>query len=79
MYRNFAFEIVDFFQKSRRGILKTPHGNIETPAFIFCGTKASVKGISPQQLQKTKSQIILSNTYHLFSHPGSEYIKERGG
>ncbi|MDR1236568.1 MAG: tRNA guanosine(34) transglycosylase Tgt [Holosporaceae bacterium] len=79
MYRNFAFTPVGSHQKSRSGILKTPHGNIETPAFIFCGTKASVKGISPQQLYETKTQIILSNTYHLFSYPGSEYIKERGG
>ncbi|MDR2780897.1 MAG: tRNA guanosine(34) transglycosylase Tgt [Holosporaceae bacterium] len=79
MYRNFAFKIIRSFKKSRLGILETPHGNIETPAFIFCGTKASVKGISPQQLRETKTQIILSNTYHLFSYPGSEYIKERGG
>jgi queuine tRNA-ribosyltransferase len=65
--------------KERCGVLETPHGVIETPAFIFCGTKASVKGASPQQLRETGTQIILSNTYHLFSYPGSEYIKKRGG
>ncbi|GHT90770.1 queuine tRNA-ribosyltransferase [Alphaproteobacteria bacterium] len=64
---------------ARRGTITTPHGVIETPAFIFCGTKASVKGISPQQLRETETSIILSNTYHLFSHPGSEHIKNRGG
>ncbi|MDR1982398.1 MAG: tRNA guanosine(34) transglycosylase Tgt [Holosporaceae bacterium] len=79
MYKNFGFSVVDLFEKSRVGILKTPHGKIKTPAFIFCGTKASVKGISPQQLQETKAQIILSNTYHLFSYPGAEHIKKLGG
>jgi queuine tRNA-ribosyltransferase len=63
----------------RCGVLETPHGIIETPAFIFCGTKASVKGMSPRQLRETKTQIILSNTYHLFSYPGSEHIKKHGG
>lgn len=65
--------------KARLGEIATPHGNIQTPAFIFCGTKATVKGISPKQLLENKTQIILSNTYHLFSFPGSEYIKNRGG
>ena len=78
MYRNFKFDIVGSYEKSRLGILKTPHGPIETPAFIFCGTKASVKGVSPRQLLETGTQVLLSNTYHLFSYPGSEYIKERG-
>jgi queuine tRNA-ribosyltransferase len=78
MYKNFKFDIVGFCEKSRLGILKTPHGSIETPAFIFCGTKASVKGISPQQLREMGTQILLSNTYHLFSYPGAEYVKERG-
>ncbi|MDR0678496.1 MAG: tRNA guanosine(34) transglycosylase Tgt [Holosporaceae bacterium] len=79
MYRNFSFNIVGSLEKSRLGILKTPHGEIKTPAFIFCGTKASVKGISPKWLRETKTQIILSNTYHLFSYPGSEHIKKLGG
>ena len=79
MYKNFNFEIISSHGAARLGIISTPHGEIKTPAFIFCGTKASVKGISPRQLKETESQIILSNTYHLFSHPGSEYIKNRGG
>lgn len=80
MYRNFGFRIV--YQpegKYRIGEITTPHGKIKTPAFIFCGTKASVKGVAPQQLIENNTQIILSNTYHLFSYPGSEYIKNRGG
>lgn len=79
MYKNFKFEVLFERDNSRLGVLSTPHGTIQTPAFIFCGTKASVKGISPKQLSAAKSQIILSNTYHLFSFPGSKYIKERGG
>ncbi|MDR3156107.1 MAG: tRNA guanosine(34) transglycosylase Tgt [Holosporaceae bacterium] len=87
MYDKFNFNAIscggnfaDFSRtKERCGILETPHGVVETPAFIFCGTKASVKGVSPQQLMEAQTQIILSNTYHLFSYPGSEYIKKRGG
>ncbi|MDR1375230.1 MAG: tRNA guanosine(34) transglycosylase Tgt [Holosporaceae bacterium] len=79
MYRNFKFEVISSGSKSRLGILRTPHGDLQTPTFIFCGTKASVKGMFPEQLKKAGTQIILANTYHLFSHPGSEYIKNRGG
>ncbi|MDR2794187.1 MAG: tRNA guanosine(34) transglycosylase Tgt [Holosporaceae bacterium] len=79
MYDNFKFSITFLRNGYRRGIIATPHGIIETPAFIFCGTKASVKGISPWQLAETGTSIILSNTYHLFAHPGSEHIKNRGG
>lgn len=79
MYENFSFEQVLAHGRSRLGVLKTPHGEIKTPAFIFCGTKACVKGISPRQLVEAQSQIILSNTYHLFSFPGADYIEARGG
>ena len=80
MYKNFKFEsIVSNNDKSRVGKIHTPHGIIKTPAFIFCGTKASVKSISPKQLEETETSIILSNTYHLFSYPGSEHIKSCGG
>ncbi|MDR2067987.1 MAG: tRNA guanosine(34) transglycosylase Tgt [Holosporaceae bacterium] len=79
MYRNFKFDVISSKNKSKLGVLKTPHGDVQTPAFIFCGTKASVKGIFPEQLKKAGAQVMLSNTYHLFSHPGSEHIKNRGG
>lgn len=80
MYSNFKFNIIFKANSGARvGEITTPHGIIKTPAFIFCGTKASVKGISPYQLEENKTQIILSNTYHLFSYPGSAYIKQRGG
>lgn len=80
MYRNFDFKILYQSESGARlGEITTPHGKIKTPAFIFCGTKASVKGLSPRQLTENRTQIILSNTYHLFSHPGSKHIKNRGG
>lgn len=79
MFKNFKFEIAHTYGRARLGMLHTPHGVIKTPAFIFCGTKASVKGISPRQLEEAETQIILSNTYHLFSYPGAQYVQERGG
>lgn len=79
MYENFEFKIQLTNARTRLGEIITPHGIINTPAFIFCGTKASVKSVTPSQLHLAHTQIILSNTYHLFVYPGSEYIKERGG
>jgi len=64
---------------ARVGTLKTPHGIVNTPAFIFCGTKASVKGLTPRALKSAKTQIILSNTYHLMLQPGSALIHKMGG
>ena len=79
MYPNFSFTVVSKRDRARCGVLHTPHGDIQTPAFIFCGTRASVKGIWPQQLKNAKTQIILSNTYHLFLNPGGEFVKKMGG
>ena len=78
---NFKFEIVKQSDTSsaRLGIIHTPHGDIKTPAFIFCGTKATVKGITIEQLKEAKSQIILSNTYHLVLQPGIDIIRQSGG
>lgn len=81
MYKNFSFDIIGEDSKSnaRSGILKTPHGNIQTPNFIFCATKASIKGITPQQMRECGTQIILSNTYHLMLQPGGDIIEKMGG
>lgn len=65
--------------RARAGTLATPHGAIETPAFVFCGTKASVKGVTPVQLREAGSQIILSNTYHLMIQPGADLVAAMGG
>ena len=65
--------------RARLGILHTPHGSLDTPAFIFCGTKATVKGLTPQEMKAVGAQIILSNTYHLMLQPGSALIHKMGG
>ncbi len=64
---------------ARAGILTTPHGVIHTPAFVPVGTKASVKGISPETLVSLGAEVVLANTYHLFLQPGEEIVKEAGG
>lgn len=66
-------------QSARRGQLITPHGCVETPAFIFCATKAGMKSLTIPQLRATNTQIILSNTYHLMLQPGSETVHHFGG
>ncbi|MEI7025272.1 tRNA guanosine(34) transglycosylase Tgt [Paenibacillus sp. y28] len=64
---------------ARLGLVHTPHGVIETPAFMPVGTQATVKTMSPEELKTMDAQIILSNTYHLYLRPGHELVKEAGG
>lgn len=65
---------------ARAGIITTPHGNIETPAYVVVGTKASVKSLMPEDLtQYVGNQVTLANTYHLFLQPGHEVVKSAGG
>jgi queuine tRNA-ribosyltransferase len=64
---------------ARLGRLHTPHGTVETPAFMPVGTQATVKGVSPEELVGTGTQIVLANTYHLFLRPGSALVREAGG
>lgn len=65
---------------ARRGVIHTPHGDIETPVFMPVGTQATVKAMTPEELKdEVKAQIILGNTYHLFLRPGSKLIREAGG
>lgn len=64
---------------ARVGTLQTPHGEIQTPTFMPVGTQATVKTLTPDELKSAKSQIILSNTYHLYLRPGHELVKELGG
>ncbi len=65
--------------EARAGLLETAHGLIETPIFMPVGTQASVKAMSPRDLDEVKAQIILSNTYHLYLRPGHDLVAEAGG
>ena len=65
---------------ARRGVIHTPHGDIQTPVFMPVGTQATVKSMTPEELkEEVGAQIILSNTYHLYLRPGSKLVREAGG
>ena len=63
----------------RTGVIHTPHGDIQTPAFIPVATKATVKTLTPEQIKSTGAQAILSNAYHLYLQPGHDIVDEAGG
>ena len=77
----FKFEVIkeDKETKARLGKITTDHGEIETPIFMPVGTKATVKTMTPEELEQIHAQIILGNTYNLFLRPGHELIKKAGG
>ncbi|MCL5434814.1 MAG: tRNA guanosine(34) transglycosylase Tgt [Patescibacteria group bacterium] len=76
-----TFKIIkkDKKSKARAGIIKTPHGEIETPIFIPVGTQGTVKAVSPRDLKEMGAQIVLANTYHLHLRPGEDLIQKFGG
>ena len=69
---------VDKNSGARRGVIHTPHGDIQTPVFMPVGTQATVKSMTPEELKEIGAQIILSNTYHLYLRPGSKLVREAG-
>ena len=75
----FAFRITHVDGRARRGVMSTPHGDVETPAFMPVGTQGAVKGITQRDLEALGAQILLSNTYHLYLRPGDTLIARRGG
>ena len=77
--KKFLFKVLKKNNFARLGLIKTHRGNIETPAFMPVGTQATVKACTIDDIKKTGSQIILSNTYHLMIRPGVERIKKAGG
>lgn len=76
---NFTYTYPSPLSRARIGKLTTPHGVVDTPAFIFCATKASIKGVSPAQMREANTQFILANTYHLMLQPGPEVVAHAGG
>jgi queuine tRNA-ribosyltransferase len=77
--KKFAFNVLKKDKFARYGLIKTNRGNIHTPAFMPVGTQATVKACTIDDIKKTGSEIILSNTYHLMIRPGVERIKSTGG
>ncbi|OBK79291.1 tRNA guanosine(34) transglycosylase Tgt [Mycobacterium sp. 1274761.0] len=63
----------------RAGVIRTPHGDIHTPAFIAVGTQATVKAVLPEAMKELGAQAILANAYHLYLQPGADIIEEAGG
>ncbi len=75
----FEFEIHASDGAARAGTLRLPHGRVETPVFMPVGTQATVKTLTPDEVEGLGAQIILNNTYHLFLRPGHEVVREMGG
>ena len=65
--------------KARLGTIKTNYGTVETPMFMPVGTKATVKGLSPEEVKETGAGIVLANTYHLWLRPGEDIVSKAGG
>ncbi len=74
-----TFELIAKNEKARRGRFHTHHGSFETPTFMAVGTKATVKGMTPQDLENCGTQVVLGNTYHLHLRPGEKLIQKLGG
>lgn len=79
--KQFEFKVthIDKNSGARVGVFKTPHGEIQTPIYMPVGTQATVKSLTPEDLNNINAQIILSNTYHLYLRPGNELIAKAGG
>jgi len=75
----FAFHVTHTDGAARRGELRTPHGVVQTPAFMPVGTQGAVKGVTHRDLVACGAEILLGNTYHLYLRPGGDLIARRGG
>jgi queuine tRNA-ribosyltransferase len=76
---SFSFDIGSTAGAARAGVFSTPHGPVETPAFMPVGTLATVKALDPEDLVRMGASMILSNAYHLHLRPGDEVVRELGG
>jgi len=79
MHDSFAFTLQHQAGAARAGTFTTPHGVVETPAFMAVGTLATVKGLDPDDLRAMGAQMILANAYHLHLRPGDELVRQLGG
>ncbi len=74
-----GFEVLARDGAARRGRLTTAHGIVNTPAFMAVGTAATVKGLTPEEVAASGTEILLGNTYHLMLRPGAERVARLGG
>jgi len=79
MTQAFSFKLIATDSAARRGEIITPHGRVQTPAFMPVGTQGTVKGLTPDDVRATGAEIVLGNTYHLMLRPGAERIADLGG
>ncbi len=79
MTKRYKFELLNTNGYARRGIVQTPRGDIQTPAFMPVGTAATVKAMMPESVAATGAEILLGNTYHLMLRPGAERVANLGG
>lgn len=75
----FHFDLLAQQGNARAGVFSTPHGDILTPVFAPVGTQATVKAVSPAQLEETGASLVLANTYHLYLRPGEDLVAKHGG
>src|SRR5439155_11589778 len=76
---HFDFRVTHTDGGARRGVMRTAHGDVETPGFMPVGTQGAVKAVTHRDLETLGAQILLSNTYHLYLRPGDDLIARRGG
>ncbi len=82
MQNGFKFDVIKELglgTLARTGVIKTPHGEIQTPAFIVVGTNATVKAMTPEQVVGAGAQAVLANAYHLYLRPGHQLVEQAGG
>ena len=75
----FSFDLQAKDKRARAGMFRTPHGDIPTPIFAPVGTQATVKALTPAQVEELGAELILANTYHLYLRPGADLVAEMGG
>lgn len=75
----FRYQLLKKDGQARAGVFSTPHGDLLTPVFAPVGTQATVKAVTPAQLEEIGAQLVLSNTYHLYLRPGADLVSEMGG